>query len=171
MIVCLPTIMHTGTQLMVYGLFKEFTQAKPDTYWKFDGDIIVYKHVGKDLYGDWFGLLRNPIVVPLRHPARVLESFQRRGRNIEHYLEQWEVMINEVHRLNPMYIHIDSNIRDSQVNAISKVIGKDLNIDWSEVIRGRPGTEGTHNMELPGRMPELIPQHFIDFYQDTRQQR
>lgn len=159
---------------MKYGLFSGFDHKTPITYEPGPGDTVIYQHVYKKHFDLWGDLLNNPIVVPLRHPFRVWESYRRRGRldrGFDVFVEQWDMMINQFHPLNPMYIHIDSDSRDQEVQAVCEALDRDLAVDWADIIRGKPGTESTFDLPLPEIMPSYLPAEYTDFYHDTISQR
>ena len=47
------------------------------------------------------------VVIPLRHPARCLETFKRRNKEYDSFAEQWNNMLERAKSMNPHYIHID----------------------------------------------------------------
>ena len=164
MLVCVPTIMHTGTHFIIEELLKDFkyssllhNQVIPDLIP--NDDTKCFLHVNDDFHvknrGDFLSSVT--LIVPLRHPHRVLKSFIHRGRELSAYKEQWDNMINLVAPLNPMYLHIDNDIRDEQLALINKTLGKEFHTDWRVIY----SAAGTTEMKVDDSVP---PKEYIDFY-------
>ena len=109
------------------------------------------------------------IVVPIRHPARVYESFLGRNKTIKEFTEQWINMIKYIHPLNPWYIHMDLDDKYKDLARLEKFLDYKFPLldgiyDW-EVINTKAGT---YKKPLEEFSFENIPQEYIDFYESTR---
>ena len=165
--VCLPSVMHTGTHLMIEGYFDApqlFRACSPNRTKKVpEGVHILYRYhtigIKMEFWGD--KLERYPIVVPMRHPESVWKSFSRRGqKSYDSYIDQWKTLIEQVHPLNPMYVHVDNELtRDKQIEAINNTLNLNQKVDWKQDYGKYVGNEEWE------RKP--IPQEFIDFYYES----
>ena len=115
--------------------------------------------------------LNNGVIFsPLRHPRRIAKSFKDRERaNVkwpyskENLDYQWDCMIS-IDKLNPIYLHIDNDIRDKEVILLSEEVGEELKVDWMP--RQETGAQlNNHDIDLD-QCPEA-PQYQIDFYFET----
>lgn len=79
------------------------------------------------------------IVVPLRHPMRVAESWKRRGKPIaehpvhEPMLAMWRNLIEVIDPLKPVYVPIDNGQRELALKGLGRRIGRMLETDWEPV--------------------------------------
>ena len=154
MLLITPSIMHSGTHLLKQNILKDFK------YWPYDerldGDFqagVHYVTHVNERQEDWMSR-GDHIVSPMRHPARILASFQSRNRpitmedtkeRIKHlephmfsmgmkegadYESQWKNLAYFMDRYDINFIHIDADDRDEQVEKFGKKIGRDLHCDW-----------------------------------------
>lgn len=99
MIVSIP---HTGSELLSHILKRPFC------------------HIGEEAEP------HQNMVIPLRHPYVVAESWKRRGPyDLDDLYRRWELLINDFDPFDPFYVAIDTPLRDSQLKAI-----KDIETDW-----------------------------------------
>lgn len=153
----MPSIMHTGTTFCERWLFG----AGPISLLRLHTDhrrleAIIGELEQIDKY--------DAVVVPLRHPARVLRSFMKRGRTWESYVEQWNEMMVFIAPLNPHYIHIDDlEIRDAQRHALEEML------DFKIVKKGWPKVNSrSDSSTYPIEKVQNVPQKYVDFYNDTK---
>ena len=148
--ILLPTIIHTGTTLCDRYIFRDFENHKRHVT---SGNIEL---IFKDLATYDF----DAIVVPLRHPTKVLRSYKAKGfPTLEMFHEQWNNMINIISTLDPFYLHIDCEERDLELQAISDCLNVDLPNEW-------PVLNAT---AIPYELPITgIPEEFVEFYNSTR---
>jgi len=119
-------------------------------------------------WGYWMQQENVQIIIPLRHPARCLASFNKRNTinsTYESYCRQWDTLISMTRKLsNIMYLHLDDKvIRDKQAKAILEVIGLSHDVDWS-VATETGSKHGTHEIEISDTLLENVPEKFINFY-------
>lgn len=117
--------------------------------------------------------LKYPIFTSLRHPRRIAESFRRRAQHItkprypytqEYYDIQFRELIDRIAPLDPIYLHVDHDVRDKEVQLISDAVNLPLKADWS-VNKASGSVAGTHDIDL-----DLCPEvnsEYIDFYYST----
>ena len=112
----------------------------------------------------YYQLKKYKVIVPLRHPRRILESFNRRDKPISNYHQQWKHMLM-LPVYKPVYVHVDNKrSRNRQVKAIGKLLNMELSTAWP--LSERSGSKyGTHDIPLKD-CPEA-PQEYIDFYENT----
>jgi hypothetical protein len=170
--------MHTGTHFTRHGLFGKFLRANPGNVAHNPGYLLAdnehrivnvhittaeMERIETELQVD------NIIVIPLRHPARVYQSFLKRNKTLEMFIEQWDNMINVIAPRNPFYIHLDLPERRQEVDLIEKAINMKLPVSHDEsewkIYNSRAET---HSMSLDEFPIDDIPERFIDFYESTR---
>jgi hypothetical protein len=110
------------------------------------------------------------IISPLRHPRRIAKSFKDRERKNTkwpyakiHLDNQWKLMVL-IDKFNPLYLHVDDEIKNKEIELISDAVEKDLVSDWTVCSRSGEGL-GNHDIDLDD-CPEA-PQYQIDFYYET----
>ena len=76
------------------------------------------------------------IVVPLRHPRAVAQSWKNRGKPIvshekhEPMVAMWRTLIDVIAPLNPFYVPVDIESRDEYLAKLGKKIKRKLVTDW-----------------------------------------
>ena len=73
------------------------------------------------------------IVVPLRHPVLVAESWKARGLDLEALDEQWCTLADVVVPHDPIYLPVDHPDRCLYLEVLNQRIGLDLKTDWEKV--------------------------------------
>lgn len=56
------------------------------------------------------------LLVPIRHPFRVAESWIRRGKDLSTLINHYSLLINEIDKLDPYYIAIDTGQKKQPVS-------------------------------------------------------
>jgi hypothetical protein len=171
--------MHSGTNLLRYEILKEWDlqgRNKEHHYFRHlflnqrvdDYDCTIAAHLVDHVMDKWIPAFEEfPIYTSMRHPARVWESFKRRGKSKESYDSQWRNMIDVVYKYDPFFVHIDRpDIRDSQVSEMARRLDKPLKTDW-HVGKDTGSHKNTHNLEITEELLKEIPQEYIDFYYET----
>lgn len=172
MIIVVPSIMHSGTHLLRYQIlgasFKDRTDGK--FFNNGSGNEMIKFHVDQiprfrrelDSY---------PVFAPLRHPRRVAQSFKMRADirarvpyTRENFDHQWRMMIDEVDKRNPIYLHVDHSVRDYEVDLLRKATNLPLEKNF-EVCRKSGAICGNHDVDLDD-CPEVLAE-FEDFYFNT----
>jgi hypothetical protein len=70
-------------------------------------------------------------------------------------------MIDFISKYNPMYLHVDHEIRDHEVDLISNAVGVDLPHDFSV---GKRSGSRFNNHEIPLEDCPQVPAEYEDFY-------
>jgi hypothetical protein len=170
-VVLMPSIMGTGTRVVLDDIFKENRLFHSTNFWKDAAceNIVVYGHVRfKEHLTMWKNLLDKDyyVVVPLRHPARVLESNLRKGLYTDRFNYQWNIFIDEIDKYKPTYIHVDKDIRYKEVEKISKDLDIELGNEWNI----KHTDSKTYNLleeDLITKHYGSINTKFTDFYNRT----
>jgi len=167
--------MHTGNHLAQQHIFEQFTECPHKDIKTSEGLLLITSHVIDDIMDRWWSSLPHAdhVFTVMRHPARVMESFRRRGRSLKtgdkqydegnNFESQWKnlIEISEDYKIN--YIHIDREDRNDYVDKASELLGAELGKDWP-VLGERQGTKDLQlNNELISRVPDWI----LDFYEAT----
>lgn len=126
------SVQHTGTRFLVHEL--NCPRAVEHTY------PNNAKRVAKLIAS------RPTIVVPLRHPARVYESWVRRERRIHELAEQYAVMMSLSQKFDFKYVDVEAAGKDP--------IGSNV---------GTAGIEITHGMIT------RVPPDILDWYAEKLQ--
>lgn len=101
-----------------------------------------------------------PIIVPMRHPFLVEESWRRRGKGTP--IESFSLLINEVDKKDPYYIAIDSPERDIHLARLNKGLGLKLVNNW-EVKNSK---HKTYDLDASGLEPSEEMKAFFGANQD-----
>ena len=170
----LPTIMHTGNHLAQQHIFKSLGVGTLEGIQSESGDLLITYHVIDEVMDRWWKALDHcdHIYTVMRHPARVMESFRRRGRSLKqgdrkydegcNFESQWKNLIKINDRYPLSFIHIDSPSRDEQVWRASKLLGVPLGMEWP-VLGER---QGTKDMEITEEHINQVPHWIMDFYNE-----
>lgn len=101
------------------------------------------------------------IIIPLRHPARVRNSWYRRGKfkdkvNPHRWRHCWDVMMAIE---DAYYVHVDlPRIREAELKVLEDVLRVSLDHDWSP-----HANSTTHDVALsqcPWRLDDADLEHF-----------
>jgi hypothetical protein len=152
----LVSISHTGTRVVR------------------DQILIPYRQAGGDLRAGHILIDELPedsksrvIIVPMRHPARVKHSWDRRGKldgkMAWRYDAMWEAMEHFINEASPFFVHVDQPAaRERQIDDLSGVLGVQLENDW------RPfGDSQSHNIQITDDMMFGVDPRHVDLYWRT----
>lgn len=157
LIVGVGSIMHTGTHLL-WRMLEPMKGINPDAYHHQPGAYKYLYHLVDSSQG-YFGL-EYPILTPMRHPVRVLESFRRRNKPFSMFAEQWR-NLERIHG-HTNYIHVDRKDRDWHVNLASRAIGFHVKPSWPLL-----SAKNTLNIQVTDERVEEIPRWIMDLYRET----
>jgi len=171
--IVVPTMMHSGTHLLRYVILNGYVKNKnEDCFFNGDSGRIMttfHVHSHTDQYKDL--LNKNPVFTCLRHPLRMIQSYRRRegpgvglSQKIQHFHAGWKWMMEQLPE-KALFVHIDSDKRDAQVDAMSEALNLPLIKDW-RVNEFSGSVHGTHNVGINGSDPE-VKQEYIDYYYET----
>lgn len=129
MIICAPTIEHSGTRFVI-DLFKGFIHKRPNELIG-QGDILVQTHFGQKHWGRFEAILESdpPIVIPLRKLHSIFLSWERRQKGFTQLDTELAMMTNMVDR-DIYWLPIDSEDRDEWLSDINQGLGLNLYTDW-----------------------------------------
>ena len=162
--------MHSGTHLLRYQILGSF--FKDDESPNFNGNSnnkmigfhVDQRHRFEREIEDY------QIFAPMRHPRRIAKSFNSRKKlkarlpytqkNLD---KQWDILI-DLDKKNPIYLHVDNDIRNKEVELISRAVEIELLPDWT-ACRRSGAVAGNHEVDLDD-CPQA-PQYQIDFYYET----
>jgi hypothetical protein len=110
------------------------------------------------------------LVVPLRHPSRVYESYvkvPRVNRSYELFNFQWNAFIDTIDKYNPFYIHVDKeDLREEEIKLLSNELniklGKEWNLKYTEA-----KTYDLDENYLVNKNKKFVKEKFINFYNRT----
>lgn len=165
--ICIPSIRHSGTRLLMKKIFKGWKAANPlDPRFK-AGNYMIAGHVYPPSLDYMIGYMENyPIVVPLRHPSRVWKSFADRDMSYDFFCDHWYNMIKFVDILSPNYIHIDViDRRDDDLLKVEQKFGIELQHDWT--IDDTVCDKGNATMNITHKDTIKMPNFILDFYERT----
>lgn len=114
-----------------------------------------------------------PLVIPMRHPYRVEESWRRRRKPVGEMVTSFQVLMERFVPLDPYFMPVDSPVRESALARLSAGLGVEFGTTWA--VHG--GETGTHDLALDDLAPsnavrELVAtmQPLISrFYNNTSQ--
>lgn len=129
--ICLASVVHSGTRFMQQSVLRDF-------HFLDSGGVsrhACHHHIAPDQLGRIQGWAAKGyvLVVPLRHPVSIFESWSRRGEDLSALDEQFGILENHVAPLGPYYVAIDHAERDRQLEVLSDRIGVELSTDWAPV--------------------------------------
>jgi hypothetical protein len=94
-----------------------------------------------------------PLVVPLRHPYRVAESFKRKGLALTDMIRGFRNVMDRLAHYNPYYMPVDSPCREECLEDL-RAIDPALSTDW-KVVYSQSGTFGLDLNEIEPD-PEVV---------------
>lgn len=123
--ILVASVPHTGSHFAVHTI----GLPAQNLYHVYEGESL---RIIKDAHES--GAL---IVVPMRHPMQVAQSWANRGKPIvEHPVHEpmvrlFRSLIEHVVPLDPMYLPVDVPDREVYLRALSAALGKELVTDWA----------------------------------------
>ena len=102
--------------------------------------------------------LDHPIIVPLRHPSLVEESWRRRGKSTTDLRENFRLLVDEIDPLNPLYLPIDVPDRQTYLDRINSELGLNLVTDWGVV------NSQCHTFDIARKESNIEPDFISRFY-------
>jgi len=158
--ICVPTIMHSGTHVLRYRVLKPFMD-----------DMVKFHLTECDRFKRELDEL--PIFTSLRHPRRIMESYRRRAelkRKTRYPHDratldwQFRELIDNISKRSPLYLHVDDECKHIEVDVMEEFLGRPLGRDFSVSLETNARC-GTHDVDIDD-CPE-VPQEYIDFYYGT----
>lgn len=162
--VILPTIPHTGTNLVLRHILGGFTKVQNVKHTNNGGNNVIFTHIENSdnvrIFLNQF-LGKHPIIIPLRHPLLVAVSWKVRQKPIEVLVSLWGFLIGFIDPHSPLYLCIDKSNRDSQLDNINDVLGLNLDTSWPVVSSvNRTAELAQTEIDLVGQMMNEH-QHFF----------
>lgn len=167
MIVCVPSIRHSGTRLVTKHILSDFVPVNPRQPIPNDGKChVITGHVTEPSLEYMNHYMQNfPSIVPMRHPASIWKSFADRDMSYDFYFDHW-LNLMELYAEYPMAIvHVDRHDRDYYLNEASKFLGVPLSTTWPN--DATTGDCGNAEIVVTDLMASKIPSIIMDFYQST----
>jgi len=90
-----------------------------------------------------------PLILPLRHPYRVAESWKKRSRPMRDFIPCFRTFLDRFMPFDPFIVPVDSEHRDEALAVLSMGLGVDLKTDWAVV----NGKKGLHKLRLEDCRP------------------
>jgi hypothetical protein len=170
--ICLISVPHNGTMFtreifVSNGWHEQSLNGRPNpTPTLYQGHCEKSNQVWQALdLGE-----RMPIVMPLRHPYRVEESWRRRGLDPHRMVAAYRNMLLVLELHVAVWVPIDAvDLRKNTEEQLSDAAGKELKIDWDTLVNAE---KNTHDIDIskldPSRYMRDIRGHslFREFYGD-----
>ena len=121
----LITLHHTGTGLLKFKL----DEAGLD--WQHFHTSTAKRRVGWDQVVKQYRDM--PVVVPIRHPIRVANSWIKRDRSLDKYWKpDWDLLFWVIYQLDPILVPIDADpgIRDMHMSVLGDEVGVEFSDNW-----------------------------------------
>jgi hypothetical protein len=149
-VILVASVPHSGSRFVLKLL------GKPAFFWHvYQGESLEYiTELGKFC----------PVVVPLRHPRAVAQSWVNRGKPIRTHAKHeamcvmFRTLIDVVDKLKPLYLPVDVPNRDEYLSALKGVAGE-LHTNWEPVTDGLPQKALSEDDELA--VSELLADPFF----------
>lgn len=184
MLICTPSVMHSGTHLLRHFILKDFRMLGTK---QIEG--VLYQTGGHFINSalpnllSWFDKRDQeyPLICPMRHPARIRASFLARGRQLIYdpenkrnsypnegsdYESQWKNLIATNEKYPIYFIHVDDiENRDKQVRELGKILDMFLTCDWpiNDLSNAK---KGTHTLEITPELEEQVPTWIMEYYNE-----
>lgn len=157
----IPTIQHTGTKLL-YGMFPEGF-----THYSFyeEPESPNALHVGHITENSVEAIKRLDcqMIIPLRHPYLVAESWRRRNKPLSELFDNFMILVDELAPLDPLYLPIDAANRQDYLNKINKRLDLRLNTNWNVVNSKKSTYNLTHKDLSPGPIENRLVSEIEEF--------
>jgi hypothetical protein len=157
--IIVPTVQHSGTLFLVRSILgKNGFEVLPFRGEPTKEHTVNYGHCWPGELKYMRPLIRKyPIIVPLRHPYLVAETWRRRNRTPLEMMLQWEILMQEVDPQGPFYLPIDRDDRGEWLDSINNQLGLQLSTDWQPL----NSHTGTFNI-TPDKA--ILPDETIEFF-------
>ena len=129
--VCLMSVPHTGTTFTEELLCDHGWCTGPLNEGT-NGRTVMRGHFNNESHTIQARPLakRMPLIISLRHPYLVEESWKRRGKEIGPMVEAFGRMMGFM-EYSPVIMAVDSANRDGCLRQLSDVVGVELKTDWT----------------------------------------
>lgn len=178
MIFAIVSVPHNGTNFMIHTVTQSIkglmhvdgTSHRRLTQFKGEHGYMLAHVLADSMPAIRKWSLEFPVLVPLRHPIRVAESWQGNGKSVAEMVDYYRRLIavwNDYkgtdHALH--CLPIDAPDRDERLAAINDALGLDLRTDWP-VIMGHGEREplNAHNRRLVDDLMEQYDAFFRTYY-------
>lgn len=106
------------------------------------------------------------VIIPLRRPALVAESWRRRNQPLEALGTFWDALFKIVDATDPMFLPLDSRRRFAWLLNINHRWGLGLTTDWAPVTDGLVMRETSLTEQEQGWVRDIEDQHLwlLDIY-------
>ena len=136
MFVFVASVHHTGTQFtqkLFVDLDYEVTDKLPGET-ENNGNYFHRCHISDSCRTELNEWLHRgvPLIVPLRHPLAVMRSWLARGKSVEEMCRQFELLFELVDPHQPLYLPLDSPLRDKYFTNLRLKVDLSLNTDWAK---------------------------------------
>ena len=160
MIFSLLSIPHSGTRFLRNNIFPDCDEVP---YFS-SAPGYTFDHIDPWNYCNVISMLdvTTRIIIPLRHPARVHKSWEKRGR--EHQMDRmwagWSLLAHSLSKnFTVKYIVIDGPNRELQASVIRRYLSlPEISIDWTP-FKSKDG-------DFNAKTDVPIPSKLLEFYQD-----
>ena len=150
-----PTIQHTGTKLLA-RMFGDIHWASFNENTDDRESVLYLGHLTVNSI-EAIKRLSHPIIVPLRHPYLVAESWQRRGKPLTELVDNFRLLVNEIDKLDPHYLPVDIKDRDRYLDLINRDLGLNLSTEWKVV----NSVKRTYNIDRKDLSPNEIVKDLV----------
>ena len=151
----IASIMHSGTHLMVDMLQRCMKGCSIQDAQNGKPGFFLMHLVDAHQNDMRLGL---PLITPMRHPVRVLESFRRRSKT----LAEMESQYRNLARISPIFIHVDRKDRDAYVERAGKLLNLPLKTDWPLL-----SPKNTLGWKVTPERIKEIPEFIMDIYDNS----
>lgn len=171
-----PTIMHSGSHALWYGILKDWMHRDVHPYKEYNPELetnacLIGHLTDKQMlrWKSWFG--KEVCITMLRHPSRVLASHYIRGECDDRWLMWYnQCWLNHMwleDHYKPHTIHIDvPELRDHQLALINDELDLSLEFNWP--MNGKMGCTGNEIKPVDDMFLQKTPQAYIDYYERVR---
>jgi hypothetical protein len=109
-----------------------------------------------------------PIVVPLRHPLNVAQSWLHRKDQLDQMFDQWRYLAEIIAKSKPLFLPVDHGERELYLDEMSDYMGVKLWTDWKKYGEKPGAGDVIINKPTVDRLNEMIATTFLqDFYAEV----
>lgn len=173
-----PTVMHSGTHFTfsLFGSLGRWTISGIDTidddFKQTPDDVnhVLFYHMLDQVMDTIEKVMdKYPSVIPLRHPARIYESWYRRigvrmwaDPEKDNLNKQMRNLINIADKYDPTYILIDSDKKDRWLERANNRLDVEFKTDWSV----NHSNFGAARIPVTKEMEDRVPEFVNNFYHE-----